>query len=84
MAESGLARYQFTTWFGLFAPKETPAAITQSIYAAVREASQSADLQKAIAAAGAEPLANTPAEFAAQVRKDDDRFTALAKRFPLD
>jgi len=84
VSESGLPQYHFTTWFGLFAPKETPSAITQSIYAAVREAIQSPDLQKAIAGAGAEPLANTPVEFAAQVRKDDDRFTALAKRFPLD
>ena len=25
-----------------------------------------------------------PEEFAAQVRKEDERFTSLAKRFPLD
>jgi hypothetical protein len=32
----------------------------------------------------AEPLVNQPAEFAAQVRKEDKRFSALTKRFPLD
>jgi hypothetical protein len=29
-------------------------------------------------------LENQPAEFAAQVRKEDERFAALTKRFPLD
>ena len=82
--ETGLPQYEYTTWFGLFAAKGTPPAVTQGIYAAVHEAMRSPDLQKAIAAAGAEPLVNTPDEFAAQVRKEDERFTALAKRFPLD
>ena len=82
--EMGLPQYTFTTWFGLFATKETPPAITHAIHAAVREAMHSAELQKAIAAAGAEPLVNTPEEFATQLRKEDDRFTALAKRFPLE
>jgi len=82
--ETGLPQYEYTTWFGLFATKDTPPAVTQGIYSAVREAMRSPELQKAIAAAGAEPLVNTPEEFAAQVRKEDERFTALAKRFPLD
>lgn len=82
--ETGLPQYEYTTWFGLFAAKDTPPAVIESVYAAVREAMRNPDLQKAIAAAGAEPLVNTPAEFAAQVRKEDERFTALTKRFPLD
>ncbi|MDM0108724.1 tripartite tricarboxylate transporter substrate binding protein [Variovorax sp. J22R24] len=82
--ETGLPQYEYTTWFGLFAAKDTPPAVTQGVYAAVRQAMRSPELQKAIAAAGAEPLVNTPDEFAAQVRKEDERFTALTKRFPLD
>jgi tripartite-type tricarboxylate transporter receptor subunit TctC len=84
VVETGMPQYEYTTWFGLFAPKDTPPAVTQSIYAAVREAMGHAELQKAITAVGAEPLVNTPEEFAAQVRKEDARFTALAKRFPLN
>lgn len=82
--ETGMPQYEYTTWFGLFAPKGTPPAVTQSIYEAVREAMRHPELQTAITAAGAEPLVNTPDEFAAQVRKEDARFTALAKRFPLN
>lgn len=82
--ETGLPQYEYTTWFGLFAPKDTPSAVTQSIYQAVREAMTHKELQQTIAAAGAVPLVNTPDEFAAQVKKEDERFTALAKRFPLN
>lgn len=84
VVETGMPQYEYTTWFGLFAPKNTPPEVTQAIYAAVREAMRHAELQKAITAVGAEPLVNTPEEFAAQVRKEDERFTALAKRFPLN
>lgn len=84
VVETGMPQYEYTTWFGLFAPKGTPPEITRSIYAAVREAMRQPELQKAIASAGAEPLVNTPDEFAAQVRKEDERFTALAKRYPLN
>jgi tripartite-type tricarboxylate transporter receptor subunit TctC len=84
VTETGLPQYEYTTWFGLFAPKDTPPAVAQGIYAAVKEVMRNPELQKSIAAAGAIPLVNTPEEFAAQVRKEDERFTALAKRFPLD
>jgi tripartite-type tricarboxylate transporter receptor subunit TctC len=82
--ETGMPTYEYTTWFGLFAPKGTPPEVTQGIYAAVKEAMRSPELQNSIATVGAEPLVNTPDEFAAQVHKEDERFTALAKRFPLD
>jgi tripartite-type tricarboxylate transporter receptor subunit TctC len=82
--ETGVPQYEYTTWFGLFAPKDTPPEVAQAIYEAVKEAMRNPELQKAIAAAGAEPLGNTPQEFAAQVRKEDARFTALTQRYPLD
>ena len=84
VGETGMPQYEYTTWFGLFAPKDTPPAVAQGIYAAVKEVMRHPELQKAIAAAGAAPLVNTPEEFAEQVRKEDERFTSLARRFPLD
>jgi tripartite-type tricarboxylate transporter receptor subunit TctC len=41
-------------------------------------------VRKAFGAIGAEPLGNTPAEFAAMVQRERDRADSLAKRFPLD
>ncbi|OZI71459.1 tripartite tricarboxylate transporter substrate binding protein [Bordetella genomosp. 12] len=82
--ETGMPEYEYTTWFGLFAPKGTPPEVIQGIYSAVKEATGKPELQKAIITAGAEPLANTPADFASQIQKEDRRFTSLAKRFPLE
>ncbi len=83
-AEAGYPQFQSVTWFGLFAPKGTPANVTQGIVAALHEAVKDADVQKTIAAAGAEPVVNAPSEFAAQVRDESERMAALVKRYPLD
>lgn len=83
-AEAGFPQFRSVTWFGLFAPRETPRAATEGIVAALREAVKDADVQKAIAAAGAEPVVNSPDEFAAQVQHESERLGALVKRYPLE
>ena len=83
-AEAGYPQFQSVTWFGLFAPKGTPANVTQGIVAALHEAVKDADVRKTIAAAGAEPVVNTPAAFAAQVREESERMAALVKLYPLE
>lgn len=83
-AEAGFPQFLSITWFGIFAPKGTSAQVQQGIVAAVREAVKDADVRQNIANAGAEPLANDSAAFAAQVREESDRLGALMKRFPLD
>jgi tripartite-type tricarboxylate transporter receptor subunit TctC len=83
-AEAGYPQFQSVTWFGLFAPKGTPQNITQGIVAALHEAVKDADVQKTIASAGAEPVVNSPAAFAAQVRAESERMAALVKLYPLE
>jgi tripartite-type tricarboxylate transporter receptor subunit TctC len=83
-AEAGFPQFRSVTWFGLFAPKGTPAPVTAGIVAALREAVKDAEVQKTIAAAGAEPVVNAPAAFAAQVRDESERLGALVKRYPLE
>ena len=83
-AEAGFPQFQSVTWYGLFAPKGTPAAVQEGIVSALREAVKDPEVQKTIAAAGAEPVVNTPAEFGAQVREESERLGALVKRYPLE
>ncbi|RZL93527.1 MAG: tripartite tricarboxylate transporter substrate binding protein [Variovorax sp.] len=83
-AEAGFPQFQSVTWYGLFAPKGTSSNVTQGIVAGLREAIKDPDVQKTIAAAGAEPLVNSPAEFAAQVREESERMGALVKQYPLE
>lgn len=83
-AEAGYPQFQSVTWFGLFAPKGTPADVTQGIVSALRDAVKDAEVQKTIALAGAEPVVNTPAAFAAQVHDESARMAALVKLYPLE
>lgn len=83
-AEAGFPQFQSVTWYGVFAPKGTPAAVQQGLVAALREAVKDDDVRKAIAAAGAEPVVNSPAEFASQVRADSDRTADLIRRYPFE
>jgi tripartite-type tricarboxylate transporter receptor subunit TctC len=50
----------------------------------VREAVNDADVLKAVSAASAEPVANSPAEFAELVRKEDKKLGALAQQYPIE
>ncbi|WP_213958564.1 MULTISPECIES: tripartite tricarboxylate transporter substrate binding protein [unclassified Variovorax] len=83
-AEAGYPQFQSVTWYGLFAPKGTPAPVLQGYATALREAVKDADVRKAITAAGAEPVVNSPAEFAMQIREESERMGALVKRYPLE
>ena len=82
--EAGFASFDATTWYGVFAPKGTPAEIQQGIAAAVREAVKREDVRKALSTIGAEPVGSTPAEFTAMVQREAKRIEAQAKRFPLE
>lgn len=82
--EAGFGQYRSINWFGVFAPVGVPAPVTQAIVAALRDAVKDEDVQRTIAAAGAEPVVNSPAEFAAQVREESERLGALVKRHPLE
>jgi tripartite-type tricarboxylate transporter receptor subunit TctC len=82
--EAGFASFDATTWYGVFAPKGTPAEIQQGIAAAVREAVKSEDVRKSLSTIGAEPVGSTPAEFTAVVQREAKRIEAQVKRFPLE
>lgn len=83
-AEAGFPQFRSVTWYGMFAPKGTPPAVTLGIVAALREAVKDPNVQATITAAGAEPVVNSPAAFAAQVQAESERWAALVKRYPFD
>lgn len=82
--EAGFSDLVSVSWFGMFAPRETPPAVIDAIYFALKEAVKDPDVQRAIALSGADLVVNTPAEFSEQIRQDDARYGALSKRFPIE
>lgn len=82
--ESGFPSFGSTTWYGLFAPAGTPADVVQGIASAVGEAVKSEGVRKSFSTIGAEPVGNTPVEFAAMVQREAKRVEGQVKRFPLE
>ncbi|MDB5489238.1 MAG: tripartite tricarboxylate transporter substrate binding protein [Reyranella sp.] len=74
IAESGLPGYEVVGWNGLFLVKDTPPAIAGKLYDEVAKALRSTDVKDQMAALGAEPGGNTPAEFTAFVRAESVRW----------
>jgi len=77
--EAGLPGLDVIAWFGLIAPKGTPADIVTRLNAEVRKAVASAELREAIATQGLEPVADSPQEFAAFIEKEMARWARVVK-----
>lgn len=81
--EAGFPLLESETWYGLFAPLGTPQAIIDTVAASIREAVKSESYLASIAVLGGSPGGNTPSEFAALVRSDSERYSALIRQFPI-
>ena len=79
-AELGLKEMNDPAWYGLIAPAGTPRDIVMKIQAAANKVVFSADIAKRLRDAGAEPIGNTPEQFAEEIRKEKDKMAALVKR----
>jgi tripartite-type tricarboxylate transporter receptor subunit TctC len=79
LAEAGLTGYDVTTWFGLLAPKGTPAAIRDRLYKELSEILKSPEIAARLSDIGANPGGETPAEFAAFIKSETDKWIKLAK-----
>jgi tripartite-type tricarboxylate transporter receptor subunit TctC len=62
--ESGLAGFEVVGWFGLLAPAGTPAAVIETLNAAVNKALANEAVAKRLGDMGAEPVGGSTAAFA--------------------
>ena len=72
-----LSGFTSVAWFGIVAPPKTPAAIAEKLSAAVAEAIRQPDVAKRLAAMSADPIGGTPAEMAAFMRRDGERWKSV-------
>jgi tripartite-type tricarboxylate transporter receptor subunit TctC len=70
VAESGFPGFNVVTWNGLVAPAGTPRDIVDKIAGEIRRATDDPDFAGRLKGAGANPLGNTPDEFAAMIKVD--------------
>jgi tripartite-type tricarboxylate transporter receptor subunit TctC len=68
------------TWFGLLAPAGTPTDIINKLSESVRKSVAMPDVVERLRASGDDPIAGTPAEFAAFLKRESDRWGAMIRR----
>jgi tripartite-type tricarboxylate transporter receptor subunit TctC len=84
VVEMGLPQLLSVTWFGLFAPKNTPPAVLNGIHKALLAAKDQPDLQRTATAGGATLMISSPAEFAKQVKQDEKVWGEVTQRYPFE
>jgi tripartite-type tricarboxylate transporter receptor subunit TctC len=79
IAEQGLPGFDVTSWYSLVAPAGTPQPIIERLHRELAKALAESDVRERIAGLGAEPVGNSPSEFAAMQRTEAARWAKLAK-----
>jgi tripartite-type tricarboxylate transporter receptor subunit TctC len=79
MAESGFPGFEAVPWFGLLAPSGTPTDILDKLHGETVKALAMPEVRKKFDALGLEPIGNTPAEFAAIIRKETPEWAKVIK-----
>jgi tripartite-type tricarboxylate transporter receptor subunit TctC len=79
MEESGFPGFNVTTWWGMFVPVGTPAAVVDRLNRATVKIMATPEMREKLAAIGLEPMGGTPAEFAAAIRAEAPYWEHLIK-----
>jgi tripartite-type tricarboxylate transporter receptor subunit TctC len=74
---------EITVWLGLVAPKGTPAPIIDKLQAEVAKALSDPAVKAKADASGLFPATTTPAEFAAFIRREAERWSVVVKESGL-
>ncbi len=79
LSEAGLPGYDYAVWQGLLAPAKTPKSIVDRLSAIVAKAVESQEMKQSFRTQGLEPMVNSPAQFAALLRSETDKYTKLVQ-----
>jgi tripartite-type tricarboxylate transporter receptor subunit TctC len=79
MVESGLPEVTVSPWWGIFAPAGTPSDIVEKLNRDVVAALNSKEVRDYLTQQSTDVVGNTPAEFAAQVRGETERWAKVVK-----
>jgi tripartite-type tricarboxylate transporter receptor subunit TctC len=79
IAESGVAGFETTSWHGLVAPAKMPAAIVTRIHSEMVKMLNQPDVKALFLAQGMDTVGNTPAEFAAYIRGETEKWTRVVR-----
>jgi tripartite-type tricarboxylate transporter receptor subunit TctC len=79
VAEAAFPGFEAVTWYGLFVPAGTPAAIVSKLNAEVVKILRAPDFRDWLVAQGADPVGSTPDELAAFVKTELVKYAKIVK-----
>jgi len=79
IAEQGVPGFEAVLRYGVVAPAGTPPAIIARLNKALNDALASDEIRKRLALEGAEPLPSTPAEYAADIDREETLWGKIVK-----
>lgn len=79
VAEAGVPGYEVSPWFGVFMPAATPKEIVRTMHAALVESMNVPQVKERFRLIGAEPIGNTPEEFAKVLAAENAKWEKLIK-----
>ena len=77
--ELGIKGFDATTWHGLVAPARTPKEVIAALHRATAATLADADVKKQLADLGVDIIGGTPEEFAAYIKSEIPKWTAIVK-----
>ncbi|MFM8548045.1 MAG: Bug family tripartite tricarboxylate transporter substrate binding protein [Betaproteobacteria bacterium] len=78
--EAGLPAYETYAWYGMYTGKNVPAEIVLKIQQDIARIVRLPDMREKLNQFGAEPVANSPQEFAAFTRAEFDKYARLIRQ----
>jgi tripartite-type tricarboxylate transporter receptor subunit TctC len=78
--EAGFPGFESGNWTGILAPAQVDPKIIAWLNRQVVDILGTADMKGRLFAIGFDPIGNTPAEFAATIKRDIERWTEVSKR----
>lgn len=79
LASQGLRGFDVSAWFGLAAPAGTPEAVVNRLHADTQAVLAMPAVREKLVGLGMEPIAGSPADFAAFIRSEIDRIAKVVK-----
>lgn len=80
IAESGVPNYETSSWYGILAPAGTRPEIVRRLHEEIVKVLAQDDVRKALAQEGAEPVGNSPEQFAEFIRAEKQRLGTVIER----
>jgi tripartite-type tricarboxylate transporter receptor subunit TctC len=78
-AAAELPGFEAVSWYALMAPAATPREVISKIHADTAKALQMADVRERLAGMGADPSGESPAELAARIKAEYDRWGEVVR-----